>query len=501
MGIAGIGIAIFMALSLTITWLSGDKARGSLETKITEEQLTQERLEKDLKDARVKAANDGQLLRELERKLNAEIIEKKRLERALDIEEAQKRIAEQEGANLPTCSDKDGKGQSAYSKLEEKNRQDIAILEAKLKATTEAKQQAEQNLKELENFRTSYEKLSQQYAELSAQYAQANKEKQDAQLTVGLLQAAVKERSKGQVTSLESRLSSLEQNRMGLEGQLTTAMAAIMQLDETAARLESGLGTSAQPVEGMLKLQSEIESLRSARENVRLAMENVKGSMQSGMDTETIRMKSEIEQLSGSLEQIANINKGAGGTISLMGQSSLHEEPMNIKGFDDAAILNKKLQGLNLAIDSTFQETSQARATDQLAQPAGLPMTAGSPCVVALNDQTTPAHTEQAGEARADKELKESYTVIRGDSLWRIAAKKKIYGNPYLWPILYKYNLETIYHPDAIKPGYVLSIARNLNKEEHDIAIKKAKKHTKNRAKKGYIQRLRRELTEGSAVK
>ncbi|OGQ55485.1 MAG: hypothetical protein A3J24_05590 [Deltaproteobacteria bacterium RIFCSPLOWO2_02_FULL_53_8] len=277
---------------------------------------------------------------------------------------------------------------------------------------------------------------------------------------------------------------------MGLEGQLTSAMAAIVQLDETAARLESGLGnSSAQPVEGMLKLQAEIESLRQAREKVRLAMENVKGTMQTSMDTETVRMRSEINQLSGSLEQIALINKGAAGSITLMGQTSLQEEPMNLKGLDDTTILNKKLQGLNLAIEDTFQEAPlaqpQAQAqTGQLAQAGGV-MPAGAPC----------------GEVREDKALKESYIVVKGDSLWKIAAKKKIYSNPYLWPILYKYNLETVYHPDAIKPGYVLSIIRDLSKEEQELAVKKAQKHTKDREKKGYILRLRRELTEDAKVK
>lgn len=564
MGVAGVGIAIFMALSLTISWLSGDKARGSLEEKLTEEETVQTRLEKDLKDARVKAASDAQLLRDIENKLNAQILENKRLERAIDIEEAQKRIAEQEGQ--AACAEKACPDQKAFSQVQEKNKQDTAILETKLKAAMDAKMQAEQNVKELETFRTGYEKLSQQYTEatkekqdalltigmlqakikersegqasssqvqekntatletklkaatdakmqaeqnvkeletfrtgyekLSQQYAEATREKQDALLTIGMLQATIKERSKGQVSSLESRLMSLEQNKMGLQGQLSSAMAAIVQLDETAARLESGLGSSAQPVEGMLKLQAEIESLRQARENVRLAMENVKGSMQSNMDTETIRMKSEINQLSGSLEQIASINKGAG-SISLMGQTGLQEEPMDLKGGEDTTVLNKKLQGLNLTIEDVFQEAPQqvqTQTTVPVGQSALVGLTEGAPCADVRG-------AEQAPVARADTAPQEYYTVVKGDSLWKIAAKKKIYSNPYLWPILYKYNLETVYHPDAIKPGYVLSIMRNLTNPEQELAIKKAQKHTNDRAKKGYILRLRRELTEGALTK
>ncbi|MBI5885013.1 MAG: LysM peptidoglycan-binding domain-containing protein [Deltaproteobacteria bacterium] len=849
MGAAGIGIAIFMALSLAVSWVSGDKARGSLENKLEDEKSVQNRLEKELKDAKVKAASDGQLLRELENKLNAEISEKKRLERALDIEEAQKRIAEQEGAGQQAGSGQkeSGADQKAASELEAKNKQEIAMLEARLKAAEDARKQAEQSVTELEDYRARYEKLSKQYAEkgaaatavsleelqrknreleaklkeaedarksledklagydnaftlaraslrndklvlederlnaklaslrsaidnalasgaiktdpstaslsesvkeaetlleqararraeaeavlnnstdkdlallikeLGAMYAGAKKEKEEALLTVGLLQATAKQRSKGQVSSLESRLMSLEQNRRGMEGQLTEAMAAIVTLDETAARLEAGLGSSGQQSEGMLKLQTEIESLRRARENVKMAMENVKGSMQSNMNSETLRMKSEINQLSGSLEQIALINKGVGAT-SLMGQAGLQEEPLELKGAEDAAILNKKLQGLNLTIEGVFEEaptaqviqpvqqaeqpTTQARQqapqtkeqTTQAEQPTTqakietaqtelqsaqtklqsaqgelqtaqaklqtaqaelqtvqaelqatqaeqqttqtklraaqaklqtaqaelqaaqtelqttqtkqqTPQTKQQPTQAEIaaaqtkqqptpqtelqtpqtelqtpqtelqtpqaelqtpqaklqaaqaelltaqaelqtvqaelqatqaEQQTTQAKLQatqvklqaaqvelqmaQAGlqtaqaelqtaraagaspcaEVSEDQQLYESYTVKRGDSLWKIAAEKKIYGNPYLWPILYKYNIETIYNPDIIQTDFALKIKKNPDAAEEELAVEKARRHTRDRRKKGYIKRLRRELTRGN---
>lgn len=162
MGAAGIGIAIFMALSLTISWISGDKARGSLEEKLDDEKSVQQRLEKELKDAKVKAASDGQLLRELESKLTAEIAEKKRLERALDIEEAQKRIAEQEGATQMAVGGDQKEGgvdQKAISELETKNKQEVAMLEARLKAAEDARKQAEQSVAELEDYRALREAL------------------------------------------------------------------------------------------------------------------------------------------------------------------------------------------------------------------------------------------------------------------------------------------------------------------------------------------------------
>jgi len=713
MGAAGIGIAIFMALSLTISWISGDKARGSLEEKLDDEKSVQQRLEKELKDAKVKAASDGQLLRELESKLTAEIAEKKRLERALDIEEAQKRIAEQEGATQMAVGgdQKEGGGdQKAISELETKNKQEVAMLEARLKAAEDARKQAEQSVAELEDYRARYEKLSRQYAEkgpaaavvsleelqrrnkelttklketeearksletklagydnaftlaraslrndklvldderlsaklgslrraidkasasgtikagpsepslsesvkeaeslleqararraeaeavlnnsadkdltllikeLSTMYVGAKKEKEEALLTVGLLQTTAKQRSKGQVSNLESRLMSLEQNRRGMEGQLTEAMAAIVALDETAARLEAGLGSSAQQSEGMLKLQAEIESLRRARENVKMAMENVKGSLQTNMDSETIRMKSEIDQLSGSLEQIALINKGVGAASLMMGRAGLQEEPLELKGANDASIINKRLQGLNLTIEGVFQEAPTAQviqpAAQQAAQQAALAeqqaaqaeqQAAQAEQQTAQAEQQTAQTEQQAAQAeqhaaqakqqaaqaeqraaqadqraaqaeqqaaqaeqraaraeqraalaaqqatlaaagaspcaevREDQQLYESYIVKRGDSLWKIAAEKKIYGNPYLWPILYKYNIETIYNPDIIQQDFALKIKKNPDATEKELAVRKSKRHTKDRRKKGYIKRLRLELTKNSS--
>ncbi|MBI5562787.1 MAG: LysM peptidoglycan-binding domain-containing protein [Deltaproteobacteria bacterium] len=614
MGAAGVGVALFVLLSLGISWLSGDKERGALEDKIKEEHTSGENLQRQLQDSQIRSANDAQMLKELENRLNAEIGEKKRLERALAIEESQKRfVASEGGAGMESGTaiegtqgvvvvERGGGTDEVAIPAEEKNRQDIAMLEAKLKAATDAKKEAEQTVKELEEFRARYDSIAKKYGEsgvvdagfvsldelqrrnkaleaklkeseearnsleeklagherafslartslrnaklvledeklnsklkdiqtaldkakadgfvkegasaaelvavvkeadllleqakarraeaeavlnqsadkdlallireLAGMYASARREKDDALMTVGLMQAAAKERSKGQASSLESRLMSLEQNRRGIEGQLTDAMMAVVKLDETAQRLEAGL-KGGESVEGMMKLQSGMETLRQARENVRLAMENVKGAMQANMDTEAVRVRTDIAQLSGSVEQMAMIGKGG-----LMGKIGLKEEPMEIKG-GDTVLLSKKLQGLNLAIDEAFKETA-ATASAREGQ-------VESPC-----------------EEAAHGELEESYIVKKGDSLWKIAAKKKIYSNPWLWPILYKYNLKTVYNPDLIYPNYTLKIKRGMPQPEKEFAVRKAKRHTKDKRRKGYIKRLRRELTSGMEEK
>ena len=43
------------------------------------------------------------------------------------------------------------------------------------------------------------------------------------------------------------------------------------------------------------------------------------------------------------------------------------------------------------------------------------------------------------------------YTVMKGDSLWKIAANK--YSNPYFWPLIYWANSSSIKDPDLIYPN------------------------------------------------
>jgi hypothetical protein len=82
---------------------------------------------------------------------------------------------------------------------------------------------------------------------------------------------------------------------------------------------------------------------------------------------------------------------------------------------------------------------------------------------------TTPSSTEAAAPAS------ETYTVVRGDNLWAIASKPRIYGNPYEWPLIYKANSDTIHDADLIYPGQSLNIERGQSQAAIDAAIHHAK--------------------------
>ncbi|MDC7219088.1 MAG: LysM peptidoglycan-binding domain-containing protein [Spirochaetales bacterium] len=65
-------------------------------------------------------------------------------------------------------------------------------------------------------------------------------------------------------------------------------------------------------------------------------------------------------------------------------------------------------------------------------------------------------------EAYQSNAVSDFYTVVRRDvdtdCLWRISEYDSIYGNPYLWPKIWRRNKKLIQNPDLIFPGQVLII-------------------------------------------
>jgi hypothetical protein len=103
---------------------------------------------------------------------------------------------------------------------------------------------------------------------------------------------------------------------------------------------------------------------------------------------------------------------------------------------------------------------------DAMAPPPGGDMMAPPPADTQFKDEPKTS-SEPSGTAN-------SYTVRSGDSLWRISAKKKIYGNPFQWPLLFINNKDVIKDPDIIKPNWDLKVKRSVAADEVSSAVKKA---------------------------
>jgi nucleoid-associated protein YgaU len=63
-----------------------------------------------------------------------------------------------------------------------------------------------------------------------------------------------------------------------------------------------------------------------------------------------------------------------------------------------------------------------------------------------------------------------NYRVRSGENLFAIAAKRKVYGDALLWPLIYKANRDQIKDPQQIYPGQVLTIPRGISDEEKEEA-------------------------------
>ena len=66
------------------------------------------------------------------------------------------------------------------------------------------------------------------------------------------------------------------------------------------------------------------------------------------------------------------------------------------------------------------------------------------------------------------------YLVVSGDSLWSISGQDTIYGDPYMWPLIYKANSGQIKDADLIYPGQYFYIPKAKG-PERAAAIQHAK--------------------------
>jgi nucleoid-associated protein YgaU len=68
-----------------------------------------------------------------------------------------------------------------------------------------------------------------------------------------------------------------------------------------------------------------------------------------------------------------------------------------------------------------------------------------------------------------------TYTVVTGDSLWRISGRAEVYGNPYQWPLIYKANADQIRDADLIHPGQMFEVTKHPLQGDVDSAVNHAR--------------------------
>jgi LysM repeat protein len=89
----------------------------------------------------------------------------------------------------------------------------------------------------------------------------------------------------------------------------------------------------------------------------------------------------------------------------------------------------------------------------------------GSPGTASDKEVTSEVKVAASSEAKTDAAAPASaiteYVVKKGENLWWIAKYKDVYGDAYLWAIIYKANKGQIKDPNRIYPGQKLIIPRD----------------------------------------
>jgi len=111
----------------------------------------------------------------------------------------------------------------------------------------------------------------------------------------------------------------------------------------------------------------------------------------------------------------------------------------------------------------------------EAALKAGDPARARELAAQARRQADTAVENKKLEQERIAREQSNRYRVVRGDSLWRIAGRAQIYGNPSHWPLLYRANHGRIKDPDLILPGQSLRIDRDSTPAEQAAAERHAR--------------------------
>lgn len=154
-----------------------------------------------------------------------------------------------------------------------------------------------------------------------------------------------------------------------------------------------------------------------------------------------------------------------------------------------------KLLGVGLAAVSILTGCATAKVGDTAKMKSAAPATVklGTPkktviptykaetsTSTAATTTTTPAAAPEPAKKKKKKKkapgiLDDVYVVKEGDNLWCISKLRAVYDDAYMWPLIYKRNMDTIKDPDLIYPGQRLWIERDNSSEDIEAAVKHAR--------------------------
>ena len=98
------------------------------------------------------------------------------------------------------------------------------------------------------------------------------------------------------------------------------------------------------------------------------------------------------------------------------------------------------------------------------------------PAAVEVAEVPTALPTPEAIPTAMPETADQGHLVKHGDTLWDISSEPDIYGNSFLWPLIFRSNRDKILDPDLIYPRQELKINKGFEKSDMDTAIENSKK-------------------------
>lgn len=297
-----------------------------------------------------------------------------------------------------------------------------------------------------------------------------------------------------QIAALETSLDEASAREAALKEELSKGMEIDLdgmrrlireefsrELSDLGERLVIAEKGQAQAKEEMIssieKITAEADTLRSENERLTLLVEELQRDLDTSrqevakLKDESAADKATIADLTSSITKLEEESKADKSTITDLTASldssrkeiAMLEEENNAK---DSTIANLKS---SLENEKATRARLEAKVRELNIKVASLAKSGDeTDCCVKYRAEIEELRSSLGGSI-------DLYTIVKGDNLWRIAAREGVYKDPFMWPILYKYNLTTFRDPDTIHPGQMMIIHRSATPAEKKDAVKKAK--------------------------
>ncbi len=494
-------VIVMLSVLMAASWFVSDRGRVELKDEIVVRKGTEQMLARELGTSQATSAESTLKYTELEGRLSEEqarfeeeltarkneteitLTAKQKMEQKLRGAEARLRADEPVFENDNLIKKVKGARNSLANarRLPGTGEGSAKKLDARIRSVENTLREAERVLEDAKDNRLATELLISQEQtttiaslEMDGNWAQRILEKERKASTLSLenfqqqIRTTNQRELKRQVIELEERFVSFKDSKKSIEGRWSNAMTALVKMDATAKRIEEGLMASLEysaeyeaggggTIKELAKLRSDMEDLKLARTDMHTVMDDIKFTIDKSVESESELMMAETAEVSDTLNRMILEAK-------FHGMEAPHDEYVDLIAalntgvtIEDPELLDQKLADLNILTNYLMA--------------AGNRMSAGGE----TGFNKPGSEFDEYLESKLDFDI---YIVQQGDTLWGIASSDKVYGDPYMWPLLYKYNIARVNNPDIIEPQLKLVVKKQPVGTEIEETLERARTST-----------------------